>query len=132
MRLVLDRLDGVEPVTSVRATGGAFRSSLWREVMSAVLGRPLAVVDGDDGTARGAAALALFALGRAATLADAAGQLRVGGAVLPPVEVDPGLTATYDRLRASVPGLIGRLAPVAGLFARPATVERPPPPTASG
>jgi gluconokinase len=133
MRLVLDRLDAVEPVTSVRATGGAFRSHLWGEVMSAVLGRPLAVVDGDDGTARGAAALALFALGRAATLADAAGQLRAGGAVPPPpVEVDPGLTATYDRLRASVPGLIGRLAPVAGLFARPATVERPPPPTGSG
>jgi gluconokinase len=129
MRLVLDRLDAVEPVTSVRATGGVFQARLWRDVMAAVLGRPLAVVDGADGTARGAAALALFAVGRAATLAGAAEQLAAGGAAPPlPVEVDRDLVSTYDRLRASVPGMIGRLAPVAGLFDPSAAVEAPPPP----
>lgn len=118
MRLVLDDLAAVEPVTSVRATGGAFRSRLWREVMAAMLGRPLVVVDGADGTARGAAALGLFALGRAPTLGEAAAQLS-GPARPPPsrVDVDDALVATYDRLRASVAGLIDRLGPVAALFA---------------
>lgn len=128
MRLVLDRVDAVEPVTSVRATGGTFESRLWREVMAAVLGRPLVVDDGAGGTARGAAALGLLGLGRVATLAGAAAQLGTGAAgPSPPVEVDPALVAIYDRLRASVPDLIGRLAPVARLFADAAPVAEPPP-----
>ncbi|HET9608773.1 MAG TPA: gluconokinase [Acidimicrobiales bacterium] len=117
LRLVLDELDAVATVTSVRATGGAFRSRLWREVMAAVLGRPLVVVDGVDGTARGAAALGLLALGRAPTLGEAVAQL--AGSTSPPpspVVVDSALVATYDRLRGSVAGLIERLGPVAGLF----------------
>ena len=118
MRLILDELDAVEPVTSVRATGGAFRSGLWREVMAAMLGRPVVVVGGADGTARGAAALGLFALGRAPTLGEAAAQL--AGPASPPsgVDVDAALVATYDRLRASVADLIDRLDPVATLFSR--------------
>jgi hypothetical protein len=35
----------------------------------------------------------------------------------PPITADPRLVATYDRLRASVPGLIRSLAPVAELCA---------------
>lgn len=123
MRLVLDHLDAVEPVRSVRATGGAFRARLWREVLAAILDRPLHVVDGVDGTAAGAAALGLLALGRAATLADAADLiLGAGASVPPPVDVDPQAVATYDRLRGAVPGLVAGLAPVARAFG-----DRPPP-----
>jgi gluconokinase len=119
MRLILDDLDAVAPVTAVRATGGAFRSRLWQEVMAAALGRPIVVGDSADGTARGAAALGLVGVGLAPTLDDAVRRLDEGRAEPTPVEPDRELVAAYDRLRASVPGLIAQLAPVAALFAGP-------------
>jgi gluconokinase len=115
MRAILDQLDEVKPVESVRVTGGVFRSALWREVMAAMLGRSIEVVGNAEGTALGAAALGLFALGLAPALADAATQLSAAG---PPetVAADPQLVATYDRLRASVPELIDALGGVAALL----------------
>jgi gluconokinase len=62
---ILRQVDGVTPVSSVRATGGALRSPLWREVLADALGRPLSVTGEAEGTALGAAGLALFATGRA-------------------------------------------------------------------
>ena len=62
---ILDGLESVEPVTSIRATGGAFRSALWREVLAGVLDRPLTVTAGAEGSALGAAALGLHAIGAA-------------------------------------------------------------------
>jgi gluconokinase len=118
MRLIVDGLNAVEPVHSVRATGGVFRSPLWREVIAAMLDRPLQIVGEAEGTALGAAALGLFALERASTLSDGVGLLSHPDAPAPPrIDADPSLVATYDRLRASIPKLIGELDRVAGLFA---------------
>jgi gluconokinase len=117
MRLIVDRLHTVAPVTSVRATGGVFRSALWREVMAATIGRPLHLVGHAEGTARGAAALGLFALGRASTLAAAASELGADD-VSPPVPADAELVAVYQRVRESVPGLIASLDRVARAFSR--------------
>lgn len=75
---ILDGLDEVTPVTAIRGTGGVFRSELWRQVLAGVLGRPLTVTAGAEGSALGAAALALYALGRAATLEDAVEALSPG------------------------------------------------------
>jgi gluconokinase len=111
MRVVLDRLDSVAPVTSVKATGGAFRSRLWREVMAAALDLPLHVVEGAEGTALGAAALGLFALGRASTLSGAVAQLAGPDELEPAPVVVPGdLVATYARLRAMLPELVDAIA----------------------
>ena len=116
--LVLDQLDRLAPVKSVRATGGAFGSALWREVAGALLDRPLQVLDGVEGTALGAAALGVFALGREPTLDAALASLCDVDAHLGAAEVPaPELLATYRSLRSSVPGLIaglGRLAPFYG------------------
>src|SRR5690606_32615272 len=120
MRLVLEELDAVAPVTSVRATGGAFAERLWRDVLAAMLDRPLIVVGGAEGTALGAAALGLYALGGADTLAGAVERLSNDRMDLRPVDVEPTTVATYDRLRASVPDLVGRLAQVADRFSPPA------------
>lgn len=120
MRLVLDELDAVVPVTSVRATGGAFAERLWRDVLAAMLDRPLVVVGGAEGTALGAAALGLYALGGADTLEDAVARLSNERTDPRPVDVDPTTVATYDRLRASVPDLVGRLAHAADRFSPPA------------
>ncbi len=115
MRTILDQLDAVTPVDSVRVTGGVFRSALWREVTAAMLGRSIDVVGNAEGTALGAAALGLFALGSSPSLAAAATELSASG---PPetVDADPVLVATYDRLRASVPELIDALGAVAALL----------------
>lgn len=116
MRFILDRLDAMVFVESVRATGGAFRSQLWRDVMAASLDRPFYVVDEAEGTALGAAALGLVALGRAASPAEAMAQLTAQGAAPPaPVAVSRELVATYAGLRSSLAPLIDDLGAVAGL-----------------
>ena len=117
MRILLDRLDDVDSVHSVRVTGGVFRSELWREVMAAMLDRPIHVVGEAEGTALGAAALGLFALGRAPTLTGAVTELAGAGGP-PPEKVEPDreLAAAYDALRASVPGLAAKVGTVAELF----------------
>lgn len=65
MSTILAELDRIERVESVRATGGVFRSTLWRNVLAGALGRPLIVTGGAEGSALGAAALGLLGLGRA-------------------------------------------------------------------
>jgi gluconokinase len=111
MRVVLDRVDSVAHVTSVRATGGAFRSRLWRDVMAAALDRPLQIVEGAEGTALGAAALGLFAIGRAPSLDDAVMELAGPGDLQPaPVGVSEDLVATYAHLRAMLPELVDAIA----------------------
>ena len=76
---ILRRVDAVSPVASVRGTGGALRSPLWREVLADALGRPLHVTGAADGTALGAAALGLLAIGRAASPAGGARLLQAAG-----------------------------------------------------
>ncbi|HKF75607.1 MAG TPA: gluconokinase [Candidatus Dormibacteraeota bacterium] len=121
LRLILDELHQLLPVSSVRVTGGTFRSPLWREVMAAVLDRPLFAVGDEEGTSLGAAALGLFALGHAPELTGAVAQLSPPGAPGPPrIDADPELVKIYDRLRASVPELIGSYGRIAELFARSA------------
>ena len=119
IRLIVDRLDTMRAVRSVRASGGVFRSPLWREVMAATIGRPLHLVGDAEGTARGAAALAIFALGRAPTPAAAAAQLGADDAS-PPVRADAEVVAVYDRARESVPALIASLDRMARAFRPPA------------
>jgi gluconokinase len=126
MRLVLDRLDDVDRVDSVRVTGGVFRATLWREVMAAMLARPLHVVGDAEGTALGAAALGLFALGDAPALADAASQM-AGPETAPAAVVEPDhdLVARYDLMRASLPDLVAGLGEVAALCLPTATPSAP-------
>ena len=120
LRAIVERLDEIQPVTAVRATGGALRSQLWRQVLAAALDRPLSIVGDAEGTALGAAALGLVAIGRAPSPMDAVAQLSDPDAAPPePVARAPEVVATYDRLRASIPGLLEALEGAAGLFADP-------------
>jgi gluconokinase len=114
---ILDRLDRLQPVTAVRVTGGVFRSPLWRDVLAAVLDRPLHLVGTEEGTARGAAALGLLALGLAPDLEGALALLPDPAADdAAQVTADPSLVATYRGVRERLPALIASLAPVADLF----------------
>lgn len=71
MRSLLDRIDQSYPVASIRATGGAFASALWHDLMAAALDRPMTVIGDQDGTALGAAALGLLALDAVSSLEQA-------------------------------------------------------------
>ena len=118
--VLVDRLDAITPVTCVRATGGVFRDPLWREVLAAVLDRPLVTVGAAEGSALGAAALGLFALGRAESLDGALALLAPPESAEPePVPADPELLAAYAELRSRVPRLVDSLSAVGGLFEPP-------------
>lgn len=118
LSLILQRLDRIEPVRSVRVTGGAFRAPLWRDVMAATLDRPLYAVGDAEGSALGAAALGLFALGLAPDLGGALTLLpSASSPTTDYIEADPALVAAYRRTRAAVPGLIHALEAVADVFA---------------
>jgi gluconokinase len=116
---IVDSLDTVAPVQSIRATGGPFRSDLWRQVMAATLARPMSVEAEAGGTALGAAALGWFALGGASSLPDALAS--VGGprldASVATVPVTPLAVSAYAQLRASVRALIDGYEEVAAMFA---------------
>lgn len=120
---IVDGLDAVSPVTSVRATGGVFRSRVWREVTAGVLGHPLTVTGGAEGSALGAAALGLLAVGRASSLRDGLDQLAPGlresGQA---VEVTEGDRTAYALARQRIPALIDSYAAVRDLFRTPTTV----------
>jgi gluconokinase len=121
---IVDGLDAVTPVTSVRATGGVFRSRVWREVTAGVLGHPVTVTGGAEGSALGAAALGLLAVGRASSLRDGldrlAPGLRESGEV---VTVGEGDRMAYELARLRIPALIDSYAAVRDLFRVPTTVS---------
>lgn len=113
---IVDDLDRLEPVRTVRATGGVFRSTLWRDVLAGAIGRPLTITGGAEGSALGAAALGLLATGRAETLAAAAGALqgpRVSETAAQVVSAD---AEAYARLRTAVPAVLESLDAVADLY----------------
>jgi gluconokinase len=119
---IVDSLDRLSAITSVRVTGGAFRSALWRDVLAATLNRPLQVVGATEGSALGAAALALLALGRATDLEEAVAQFAPpGGTGFSQVEPVAEQVAAYARISSTVPDLIRSLAAVVPLFERTET-----------
>ncbi len=110
MRYLLDRVDAHYPIDSIRATGGAFGSALWRDLMAAALDRPMIVVGDEDGTALGTAALGLLALGTAPSLDEALAAL--GG-------VTAGAPATAPAEQVAVfAGIRQRLTPLLGALGR--------------
>ena len=117
---VVDSLHRIRPVTSLRATGGALRAPLWRDVLAAALARPVTVTAGAEGSALGVAALGLVALGRAPDLPAAISALGPGRWATPvevPVVASPDDIAYYRGVRASLPRLLSSYHDVAALFA---------------
>jgi len=51
-------------VTLVRASGGGARSEFWRKVLASVFGVPIATLESQEGSAYGAALLAMVGSGR--------------------------------------------------------------------
>ena len=104
---ILRRLRTIARVEQVRATGGVFRSSLWREVTAGILNRPLVVTGAAEGSALGAAILGAKALDIVPTLAEGYSLLRPD-AVDEVVPVSPSDALVYTELREGLQGLLER------------------------
>lgn len=118
-------LTRVRPIDAVHATGGVFRSALWRQVLADALNRPLLVTDDEAGTALGAAALGLHSLGLAVDL-DQAVRLLQPERVSAADYLQPLQPEVYAALRADIPRRLWDLREVGSLFASLVPEDRPP------
>ncbi len=81
----------------VRVTGGLTSSTTWLQIAADVFGYPIAVPDTTEGSARGAAILALLALGVKSNLEDLTEQFRWKNRVLPRLDVHNLYRNHYER-----------------------------------
>ena len=114
---VIDQISLLQDVREVRATGGAFRAPVWGQVLSGLLELPVTVTDSSQGSARGVAALTLYAVGEAGSLAKASAVLAPATGSATCYEASPDDVTAYRRWRAGAADTYARLAPAVGLFA---------------
>ena len=110
---ILRRLRMIARVEEIRATGGVFRSALWRDVVAGVLNRPLIVTGSAEGSGLGAAILGAKALGVVETLQDGYDLLR-GEPVEDHVHVSQEALETYERYRYGMGALLQRYGRLGG------------------
>jgi gluconokinase len=97
-----------DEVREIRATGGFARSALWRQILADALGMPVAFPAGHEGSAFGAALLAMQALGLVGDIDVAADLVRIDDVVEPDEDAAavyadalPTFAALYDALEPS-------------------------------
>ena len=88
------------PATEVRATGGFAHSELWSQIMADIFGLPVKVAPSVEGTAWGAAVLALKALGEIDSLEDAPTPPGEGRVYEPRAEVREAYEQAAERFEA--------------------------------
>lgn len=103
----------VGPPREVRAAGGVVDSPEWLQIMADVFGLPLAVPQEREGSAFGAAALAMLALGKLEGLEEVSRFIRVERVVEP----NPARTNLYRELYGMYLELYRKLGPEFGLIA---------------
>lgn len=91
----------------MRATGGVFRSPLWRDVVAGVLNRPLIVTGAAEGSGLGAAILGARALGIVESLKEGYDLLR-GEVEETRVPVTEEARLAYETMHYEVPKLLQR------------------------
>lgn len=119
LAVVAERLGAIVPLREVRATGGALVHPLWRRSLAAALDLPVRLVDGVEGTALGAAAVGLAAVGRATSPVAAADDLLGRFALLTDVTPDPAEVAALRRTRAHLADLVQGLTRITAAVTQP-------------
>ncbi len=100
-------LDAGAEVREIRATGGFSRSALWRQILTDSLGMPVGFATGHEGSAFGAALLAMEALGMVDSIGHAAQLVQIDETNEP----DPAAAAVYADLRPLFAELYDDLTP---------------------
>lgn len=122
---ILRRLRTLARVTQVRATGGVFRSPLWRDVAAGVLNRPLVITGAEEGSGLGAAVLGMYALGHVESLQDGYEQLRDPAPDIV-VDVSDEAQEAYEHLRHSMSPLLERYGKLSPQYAMASTMSLAP------
>ena len=99
--------DAGNEVDEIRATGGFARSDLWRQTLADALGMPIGFPAGHEGSAFGAALLAMDALGMVDGIDRAAGLVEIEDVVEP----EAGAAAVYADLLPTFTSLYDALEP---------------------
>jgi gluconokinase len=99
--------DAGNEVGEIRATGGFARSDLWRQMLADALGMPIGFPAGHEGSAFGAALLAMDALGMVDGIDRAAGLVEIENVVEP----EAGAAAVYADLLPTFTSLYDALEP---------------------
>jgi gluconokinase len=99
--------DAGNEVDEIRATGGFARSDLWRQMLADALGMPIGFPAGHEGSAFGAALLAMDALGMVDGLDRAADLVQIEDVVEP----EAGAAAVYADLLPTFTSLYDALEP---------------------
>ncbi len=81
-------------VEAVRASGGGAKSPLWRSILAGVFSKPIATLQTQEGSAYGAALLAMVGTGAFGSVAEACSSAIIEQRRDQP---DPDLTAAYGR-----------------------------------
>jgi xylulokinase len=101
---IIERL-GV-PVDSVRASGGGARSPFWRQILADVFDRRVLTLGTQEGSAYGAALLAMVATGEFASVPEVcACTIREVESIIPRAEESKIYAAGYETYRALYPAL---------------------------
>jgi xylulokinase len=94
------------PVDSIRASGGGARSPLWRQILADVFVRRVARLENQEGSAYGAALLALVGTGEFGSVPEAcAATIRETEAITPRIAESEIYANGYDTYRALYPAL---------------------------
>jgi xylulokinase len=105
-----DCLDIVEqlgvPVSSIRASGGGARSPLWRQVLADVFAKRVARLENQEGSAYGAALLAMVGTGEFSTVPEACqATIREAESVMPRAAESQTYASGYETYRSLYPAL---------------------------
>jgi xylulokinase len=102
------------PLNSVRASGGGAKSAFWRQLLADILGKRVVTLETREGSAYGAALLALVGTGEYGSVPDVCrNAIRETESVAPrPVE-----TAYYGRAHGVYKALYPALKPIFGQIA---------------
>ncbi len=93
-------------VQAVRASGGGARSGLWRDILAGVFGRPITTLQTQEGSAYGAALLAMVGTGAYASVGEAcAAAIRERDRVTPDKRLAEAYGRSYALFREFYPAL---------------------------
>jgi len=102
-------------VHSVRVSGGGSKSVFWRQVLASVLQKPIVTLETQEGSAYGAALLAMVGTGTYASVPEVCrGIIRESGSIAP----RPGESALYENGHGTYRAIYPALKPVAQMISR--------------
>jgi xylulokinase len=101
---IVEQLD--VPVSSIRVSGGGARSPFWRQILADVFGKRVARLENQEGSAYGAALLAMVGTGEFSTVPEAcAAAIRETESMMPRASESQTCADGYETYRALYPAL---------------------------